>query len=202
MRRVRVNPDSGEALSRRFYREPEKSSTTWPFTCGSTVMGLNAIADVSPWLRDAASASAETSWRLRGTEAKRPGGLTLIPMDREDAEGFLRSPTAEALRVALPGDRLLPVSLSLQAVANAFVMLGLPETRAEEILAAPRSALEAKGFEKVWGVTRGELTVRPGAHGYWDSRATAREGWLKSRCRWRLTRCTARPLSRTCISAG
>jgi hypothetical protein len=63
------------------------------------------------------------------------------------------------------------------AVANAFVMLGLvPEPRAEEVLAEHRRALERKGFGNVWGVTRGELTVRPGAHEYWESRMAGPAG--------------------------
>ena len=47
-------------------------------------------------------------------------------MDREplDPGGWLRSLTAEALLRAHPGGPLFPVSLALQAVANAFVMLG------------------------------------------------------------------------------
>lgn len=58
------------------------------------------------------------------------------------------------------------------AVANALVMLGLlPEPRAEAILAEHREALERGGFGNAWGVTEGELTVRPGAHGYWEARA-------------------------------
>jgi hypothetical protein len=100
-------------------------------------------------------------------------------MDREplDPEGWLRSLTAEALLRADPDGPLLPVSLALQAVANAFVMLGLlPESRAEAILAAHRRALERKGFGNVWGVVRGELTVRPGAHGYWESRTAGPAG--------------------------
>jgi hypothetical protein len=50
-------------------------------------------------------------------------------------------------------------------------MLGLlPEARAEAILAEHRSALKAAGFE-MQARKPGELTVRPGAHGYWDARA-------------------------------
>src|SRR6266581_4786169 len=56
-------------------------------------------------------------------------------------------------------------------------MLGLlPEARAEAILAEHRSALERKGFGNVWGVTKGELTVRPGAHEYWESRIAGPAG--------------------------
>jgi hypothetical protein len=44
--------------------------------------------------------------------------------DPPDPEGCLRSLTAEALLLAHPDRPLFPVSLGLQAVANAFVMLG------------------------------------------------------------------------------
>ena len=91
--------------------------------------------------------------------------------DRVDPEGCLRSLTAEALLWAYPQGPLFPVSLGVMAVANAFVMLGLlPEPLAEAILAEHRSELERQGFGDSWGVTRGELTVRPGAHRYWQSR--------------------------------
>jgi hypothetical protein len=63
------------------------------------------------------------------------------------------------------------------AVANAFVMLGLlPEPRAEAVLADHKSALEREGFGNTWGVTEGELTVRPGAHEYWQSRVAGPGG--------------------------
>jgi hypothetical protein len=97
-------------------------------------------------------------------------------MDQEDPEGFLRSLTADALQHVRAGPRLLPASLSIQAVANAFVMLGLlSEQRAEQMLADHKAALERKGFPQAWGVTTGELTVRPGAHGYWEARAAGQE---------------------------
>jgi hypothetical protein len=97
--------------------------------------------------------------------------------DRVDPEGCLRSLTAEALLGAYPQGPLFPVSLGVMAVANAFVMLGLlPEPLAEAILAEHRSALERQGFGDSWGVTRGELTVRPGAHGYWQSRTAGPAG--------------------------
>src|SRR5450755_1593548 len=94
-----------------------------------------------------------------------------------DPESCLRSLTAEALTRAQSDEVLLPVSLGLQAVANAFVMLGLlPEARAEAILAEHRSALERRGFGNAWGVTKGELTVRPGAHDYWEARTAGPAG--------------------------
>ena len=90
--------------------------------------------------------------------------------DPVNPEDCLRSLAAEALRWA-PHRPLFPDSLGLMAVANAFVMLGLlPEPRAEAVLADHKSALERNGFGNTWGVTKGELTVRPGAHEYWQSR--------------------------------
>ena len=94
-----------------------------------------------------------------------------------DPEGCLRSLTAEALWWAHPDRPLFPVSLGVMAVANAFVMLGLlPEPVAEAILAEHRAALERQGVGGSWGVTEGELTVRPGAHGYWQSRIAGPAG--------------------------
>jgi hypothetical protein len=97
--------------------------------------------------------------------------------DPVDPEDCLRSLTAQALLRAHPDRPLFPVSLGLMAVANAFVMLGLlPEPRAEAILTEHRLALERKGLGNVWGVTKGELTVRPGAHEYWESRMAGPAG--------------------------
>ena len=92
-------------------------------------------------------------------------------------EACLRSLTAEALLRAERDRPLFPLSLGLMAVANAFVMLGLlQEPRAETILAELRLALERKGFRDVWGVTSGDLAVRPGAHEYWQSRIAGPAG--------------------------
>jgi hypothetical protein len=94
-----------------------------------------------------------------------------------EPEDCLRSLAASALRRAHPARPLFPVSLSLMAVANAFVMLGLlPEPHAESVLAEHRLALEQKGFGDTWGVTKGELTVRPGAHEYWQARSAGHGG--------------------------
>jgi hypothetical protein len=94
-----------------------------------------------------------------------------MPEDPVHPEDCLRSLAAEALLWAHPDRPLFPESLRLMAVANAFVMLGLlPEPRAEAILAEHKSALERNGLGNTWGVTEGELTVRPGAHGYWQAR--------------------------------
>jgi hypothetical protein len=90
--------------------------------------------------------------------------------DPVNPEDCLRSLAAEALRWA-PHRPLFPDSLGVMAVANAFVMLGLlPEPQAEAVLADHKSALERQGLGNTWGVTKGELTVRPGAHEYWQSR--------------------------------
>jgi hypothetical protein len=90
-------------------------------------------------------------------------------MAAEDAEAFLRAMVAP-LSTARRGAPLPGVPFSREAVANAFVMLGLlPEALAEEILAQYRPPLKAEGFEI--GVLTGELSVRPGAHGYHDALA-------------------------------
>ncbi len=64
--------------------------------------------------------------------------------------------------------------------------------RAEEILAGYRTELAAKGFR--FGVLIGEMSVRPGAHGYQDAQAVGRGGltgiplavaagpWWRTRC--------------------
>jgi hypothetical protein len=92
----------------------------------------------------------------------------------EDPGAFLRAMTAP-LSSARQGQPLPGVPFSREAVANAFVMLGLlPESRAEEILAEHRPELEAKGFRM--GVLTGELSVRSGAHGYQDAQAADRDG--------------------------
>src|SRR6266542_4345233 len=101
----------------------------------------------------------------------------LLAMNAMDPADCLRSLTAEALAWAHPDRPLFPVSLRVMAVANALVMLGLlPEPQAEAVLAEHRLALEGKGLGNGWGVTKGELTVRPGAHEYWQSRAAGPGG--------------------------
>jgi hypothetical protein len=90
----------------------------------------------------------------------------------QDPEAFLRAMMAPLSR-ARRGGPLPGVPFSREAVANAFVMLGLlPGARAEEILAGYRQELEAKGFRL--GVLTGELSVVPGALGYHEARAASR----------------------------
>ncbi len=90
---------------------------------------------------------------------------------QDDPEAFLRAMLVP-LSTARRGEPLPGVPFSREAVANAFVMLGLlPSARAEEILAEYRPELEAKGFRM--GVLTGELSVRPGAHGYQEAGAAA-----------------------------
>jgi hypothetical protein len=90
-----------------------------------------------------------------------------------DPEDCLRSLAAEALLRARPGRPPVAPSLGLMAAANALVMLGLlPEVRAEAILAEHRAALGRMGIANVGA----ELTVRPGAHEYWQSRAAGPAG--------------------------
>jgi hypothetical protein len=92
-----------------------------------------------------------------------------VSMVRDDPEAFLRAMLVP-LSAARRGEPLPGVPFSREAVANAFVMLGLlPSARAEEILAEYRTELEAKGFRM--GVLTGEMSVRPGAHGYQEARA-------------------------------
>src|ERR1700750_661318 len=90
----------------------------------------------------------------------------------QDPEAFLRAMVAPLSR-ARPGQPLPGVPFSREAVANAFVMLGLlPAARAEEILGQYRPELEAKGFRL--GVLTGELSVVPGALGYHEAQAAGR----------------------------
>lgn len=87
----------------------------------------------------------------------------------EDPEAYLRA-LAARLGSAREGGSLPVVRFSLEAVANAFVMLGLlPAARAGEILAAQRRVLEAAGFRV--GLEIGELSVGPGARGFQEARA-------------------------------
>ena len=87
----------------------------------------------------------------------------------EDPEAWLRATTAPLAR-AREGSPYPVARLSVEAVANAFVVLGLlPAARAEEILAAQRPVLEAAGFRV--GREIGELSINPGAHIFHEARA-------------------------------
>ena len=134
----------------------------------------------------------------------RPGHrLLAMPDDPVHPEDCLRTLAAKALLWAHPDRPLFPDSLRLMAVANAFVMLGLlPEPRAEAVLAEHRSALAREGLGNVWGVTEGELTVRPGADGYWQARMAGLVGCARSRCWRRWPGCAARPRWPRCALPG
>src|SRR5260370_20135710 len=87
----------------------------------------------------------------------------------EDPEAYLRALTAP-LASARKGSSLPVIRFSLEAVANAFVILGLlPAARAGEILAGQRPVLQAAGFRV--GLEIGELGVSPGARGFQEARA-------------------------------
>ena len=87
----------------------------------------------------------------------------------EDPEAWLRARTAPLGR-AREGSPFPVARLSLEAVANAFVVLGLlPAARAEEILVAQRPVLEAAGFRV--GREIGELSINPGTRSLQEARA-------------------------------
>jgi len=89
----------------------------------------------------------------------------------EDPEAYLRALTAP-LAQAREGEPRPVVRFSVEAVANAFVMLGLvPAARAGEILAAQRAVLRAAGLQV--GAEIGELSVSPGVRGFCQARAAA-----------------------------
>ena len=87
----------------------------------------------------------------------------------EDPGAYLRAITAPLAR-AREGSPFPVARLSLEAVANAFVVLGLlPAARAGEILAAQRPVLEAAGFRV--GREIGELSVNPGTRSFQEAQA-------------------------------
>jgi hypothetical protein len=89
----------------------------------------------------------------------------------EDPEACLLAMTAPLGRVR-EGSPYPVARLSLEAVANAFVVLGLlPAARAGEILAAPQPALEAAGFRV--GREIGELSISPGTRRFLQTRTAA-----------------------------
>jgi len=91
----------------------------------------------------------------------------------EDPEAYLRGMTAPLARARV-GSPYPVARLSLEGVANAFVVLGLlPAARAEDILAAQRPVLEAAGFRV--GREIGELSVNPGTRDLREARAAAAE---------------------------
>ena len=89
----------------------------------------------------------------------------------EDPQTYLRG-LAAPLAWMEEGDSLPVTRFSLEAVANAFVVLGLlPAQRAEEILAAQRPIVEAAGFQV--GLPIGELSVNADARAFADARTGA-----------------------------
>ena len=92
----------------------------------------------------------------------------------EDPDAYLRALTAP-LAQAREGEPRPVVRFSVEAAANAFVMLGLlPAARAGEILAAQRPVLQAAGLQV--GAQIGELRVSPGVRGFCQARAAAPAG--------------------------
>ena len=95
----------------------------------------------------------------------------------EDPAAYLRA-MAAPLAWAEEGSPLPVTRFSVEAVANAFVILGLlPAAGAEEILAAQRPLLEAAGFRV--GLEIGELSVTSDARAFQEARATRTNspGW-------------------------
>ena len=89
----------------------------------------------------------------------------------EDPEAYLRARAAPLARVR-EGSPYPVARLSLEAVANAFVVLGLlPAARAEEIFIAQQPVLEAAGFRV--GREIGELSLNPGTRNFQQARAAA-----------------------------
>lgn len=96
----------------------------------------------------------------------------------EDPEAYLRA-LAAPLAWLEEGSPLPITRFSLEAVANAFVVLGLlPAERAEEILAAQRPVLEAAGFRV--GLPIGELSVKPDARAFQEARGGGEANDLRS----------------------
>jgi hypothetical protein len=90
---------------------------------------------------------------------------TLLSM--EDPETYLH-----ALARAREGSPLPVVRFSTEAVANAFVVLGLlPVARAERVLAEQRPSLEAAGMRVALEI--GELSVSPSTRSFEQARAGA-----------------------------
>jgi hypothetical protein len=88
----------------------------------------------------------------------------------EDPEAYLHAMAAR-LAWAQEGSPLPVTRFSVEAVANAFVMLGLlPAARAGEILAAQRPVLGAADFRV--GLEIGELSVTSDARAFQEARAT------------------------------
>src|SRR5690348_17076676 len=142
---------------------PRSSTTRWST---ATLSGRNTrrVWRILPLKSGSAGPTFRPGW-LRNTKAL----AKLLVM--EDPEAWLRGMTAPLAR-AREGSPFPVARLSVEAVANAFVVLGLlPAARAEEILAAQRPVLEAAGFRV--GREIGELSVNPGARIFQAARAAS-----------------------------
>jgi hypothetical protein len=97
----------------------------------------------------------------------------------QEAETYLRALTAP-LGGTREGSPFPVARFSLDAVANAFVILGLlPAARAEEILAAQRPVVQDAGVRLLTGRRIRELSVSPAARELLEARAAA-PGSLRS----------------------
>lgn len=91
----------------------------------------------------------------------------------QEAEAYLRALTA-LLAGTREGNPLPAARFSLEAVANAFVVLGLlPAARAEEVLGAQRPVLQDAGIRLLEGRTIRELSVSPAARDLQEGRTAA-----------------------------
>jgi hypothetical protein len=91
------------------------------------------------------------------------------------AEGYLRFLAGQILARAGPGEEFLVAWAELQAVANAYMMLGLlTGPGADAVLKPAGEALTGRGMPRSW------LDVWSGGDDYWQLRSSGREGpsWL------------------------
>ena len=89
----------------------------------------------------------------------------------QDAEAYLRALTGPLAGVP-EGDTFPVARFSVDAVANAFVILGLlPAADAEEIVAVHRRVLQDAGFRLLAARAIRELSVRPTARDLHEARA-------------------------------
>lgn len=92
-----------------------------------------------------------------------------------DPDSHLRLLAERTLAQAVPGGDWRIAAVGLRAAANAYVLLGLlTEAEAEEILTAAADSLTARGLGDP------QLSIRAGAHDYWQLRDRGRHGlaWM------------------------